>query len=1343
MTSAQRLQFHILGPLEVVVDGRAAPLGGLQRKVLLAVLLLEAGHVVPTHRLIDAVWGDPAPDKALATLRTHISELRRRIEVSGAEEPTVLIRQGSGYTLRIESEQVDANRARRLLDEARRALDDGDPVAATAPLQEAMALWRGEALADVSDFPFAAAHAQRLRDLRLELAKTKISADLSLGRHREVIGDVRVLVSEHPRDEGLRRELAIALYRDGRPDEAAKVCRDGLEALADQGLDSTLLRGVQEDVLRGAPALAWSPPRSLNRPTRAAPTGQGMYQLPPDIGDFTGRGRIRTRLMEALDTDAADGGVTIAAVAGKAGVGKTALAVHVAHQLRPRFPEALYVDLRGTQAKPLDPARVLSRFVQTLGVTRAAVPVDLDELIELYHETVANRRVLIILDNAAGEWQVRPLLPASPGNAVIITSRARLSGLTAAHWIVDVLRPDEAVDLLAKVAGADRVANEPEAARDIVGLCGYLPLAVQIAGRKLSGRQHWKLARLVQRLGNERDRLSELEVGDLEVRASFSLSYEGRPEEERRAFRLLALPITADFTPWVAAALLDIDIDEAEDVVDRLADAQLLEPRGIDATGQSRYRFHDLLRAFARERLGETESELVEQREALERLLTAYLTTLDAAVGTFSPGNSQGIGRRRGPSWSIRDPEAAQELVRRPLTWFGIERVNVLSLVEQAYATGMWETTWLLAYSAADLYEFGAHWVDWEQTHTMGLEAARRAGDRLAEATMLSSLGGRALVLAFEQAFWRLDAPGDDPNGQSAVEASGSTLARLEEATERFSHARDIFAALGDTFGEATALHGLADAVRGQGHFGTALEYFERSLSLFRHTVAPVEEARALVCLAMCHGDRHEVGDGVACLSTSLSIARDLENVPLEAYALRRLGDLYRHARQAENALTNYNESLRMLVSLPDPLWEPRILFRRGEILAQINDPVGARRAWQQATTVMRQTGSQELGAAERRISGARSAEPIEFIRGGRLLGDFDPTYFIDRVAASRRLVRILNTWTDLVTDANVAAFGTALGAALDGGALIQILLLDPDSLAAEQRAADLRGTVDVRGLIRENLWRLDALRATTDPTLRARMTVRVYSETPLTAYHRWDNGALVSAFPVGHSSAATTQHETTVDSPLTQFIEQRFESLWSPDGSVSLQDYLRLPLRLTSPEGRPRDYEVAFVEVDELLYVAHEELAGLAERAGPDGLIVELIGTVRHPARRRGRYRLVIPMVEPVGVANRLETKYGVPRRGLARLVDLGTHVAGAPGGPAETFARRGEAMRRAGQALGRGPGPPGHSVIGQPPAPAAEQTSGPPGPFDRPLNVSERWNGQDPGREAGPGLNHRADRP
>ncbi|MGF7239170.1 MAG: hypothetical protein ACQSGP_30070, partial [Frankia sp.] len=467
----------------------------------------------------------------------------------------------------------------------------------------------------------------------------------------------------------------------------------------------------------------------------------------------------------------------------------------------------------------------------------------------------------------------------------------------------------------------------------------------------------------------------------------------------------------------------------------------------------------------------------------------------------------------------------------------------------------------------------------------------------------------------------------------------------------------------------------------------------------------------------------------------------------------------YRHARQAENALTNYNESLRLLVGLPDPLWEPRILFRRGEILAQINDPVGARRAWQQATTIMRQTGSQELGAAEQRISGARSAEPIEFIRGGRLLGDFDPTYFIDRVAASRRLVRILNTWTDLVTDANVEAFGTALRAALDGGALIQILLLDPDSLAAEQRAADLRGTVDVRGLIRENLWRLDALRAATDPTLQARMTVRVYAETPLTAYHRWDSGALVSTFPVGHSSAATTQHETTIDSPLTQFIEQRFESLWSPDGSVSLQDYLRLPLRFTSPEGVSRDYEVAFVEADDLVYVAHEELAGLAEQAGPDGLIVEIIGMVRHPARRRGRYRLVIPMMEPVGVANRLETKYGVSRRGLARLVDLGTRVPGPVGGPADTFARRGEAIRRAGQAVGHLPGQPNRAAAPQPLGPSAERPGGQPVPQpveqrttptatasaaisnQRPDEL-DHWRNQDPGGDTGLGLNHRPDR-
>ncbi len=1290
MPDRDSLQFAILGPLEVTAAGRQIVLRGPQRRRLITVLLLEAGQVVPAHRLLDALWGQTPPDGAMATLRTHVSELRRQLE--DGPELRVLLRKGSGYLLDIRPEQIDAERARRLLAQGRRAVDDGDAVSAIAPLQEAQSLWRGPALADVADHPFAHAYLEALNELQLDVFKTRIAADLSLGRHREVIGDLRLRVARHPHDDGLCRQLVLALYRDGRIDDAARACRDGLAARHELGLDSPLLRGLQEDVLRGVPGLDWAPPRSLERGGPVALVGGGGQQLPPDVPEYTGRDTLQEQTHALLtDSEALSRGTVTAAFAGKAGAGKTALAVHIAHRVRAGFTDALYVDLRGT-SEPLEPARVLARFVQALGVSRAAVPTDPDDLAEMYRELVATRRVLIILDNAAGEAQIRPLTPASPGSAVIITSRSRLHGLAVTPRMVDLLIPSDAVELLTKVVGERRVAAEPAAARDIVGMCGYLPLAIQIAGRKLAAHPHWRLERVASRLTDERDRLSFLEVGDLEIRASFTLSYDGRPPDEQRAFRLLSLPAVNDFAPWAAAAILDLDLDEAEDVVDRLAEAQLLERRGVDLAGAERYRFHDLLRVFARER--ETgvgtgidappgrhgpeggaaggvadrrhAPDVVsparpptlsgEHRAALGQLLYAYLVMLREAVDTFSPGrvrvlpvgpDEDAVFAAAAARFAGGDPAG---VIRQPLVWFAAERSNLLALIEQAHAAGLDQPTWLLAAEAAEFYAFGAHWADWARTHELGLAAARRTGHRIAEAELLANLGEREIFLTFEEAFWRLDAAGTDPDGEPAVAVDRDAPERLALATERFERARALLAGFGEDLAESRAVRGLADACRGRGERAEALTFFEASLATMRRAGARRAEAETLVSLAMAYGDRGELAEGIACLTMSLSIARELGNRPLEALAQRRLGDLYRHQQRPEQALTAYNESLPLLAELPDPLWEPRVLVRRGDILAQLDDHPSARRSWQQGVTLLRQRRSPERAAAERRLAEPVTAEPTQFT-GGRLLGAFDPAYFIGRVASARRSVRLLNTWTDLACPPHDDAFAAAVRTALDAGAIVQILLLDPDSPAAAARSADLAHRIDVAAEIRANMRTLDALRGRLDPVLRPRLAVRLYAEQPLTTYHRWDTGALVSSFPVGVSSAAVTQHEATISSTLVQFVEQHFDRLWGPGGSISLDDYLRVPLRVLPAGAGERDVRCEYALLDGVVYLVCPELTELLRHGGPDALVTS-VADGQHPLAGVGRCR-VVPLRgdDGGGAATVFARKYGGARDDLLRL--------------------------------------------------------------------------------------------
>ncbi len=357
------------------------------------------------------------------------------------------------------------------------------------------------------------------------------------------------------------------------------------------------------------------------------PIVTSLFQLPPDIGDFTGRGIMRDELLSLLssETDSAKA-IVISSIAGVAGIGKTALAVHIAHKLADRYSDGqLYIDLRGASDERLDPSAVLGEFLRALGLAGRSIPDGLDERARLYRAGLSHRRILVVLDNAANEAQVRPLLPGSATCGVIITSRRRLAALAGSKtFSLDVLGQAEALELLRKICGPDRIDEEPAAAVDIVTLCGFMPLAIRIAGARLVQRSHWRIRHLADILANERQRLSALEAGDLEVRSSFALSYDNEEADVRRLFRLLGLIKTVDFAGWVAAPLLNCDQSSAEELVDRLVDAQLLDVAGRDAAGETRYRFHDLLRVYARERLADEESP--ESAAAGERrLIAAYL----------------------------------------------------------------------------------------------------------------------------------------------------------------------------------------------------------------------------------------------------------------------------------------------------------------------------------------------------------------------------------------------------------------------------------------------------------------------------------------------------------------------------------------------------------------------------------------------------------------------------------------------------------------------------------------------------------------------------------------------
>jgi len=426
-----------------------------------------------------------------------------------------------------------------------------------------------------------------------------------------------------------------------------------------------------------------------------------LHQLPRDIQDFTGRETTAHDLEEFLRTVRRDnaGVVAIAAVNGFGGVGKTTLALHVAHRSRDKYPDGqLYINLRGTEREALAPFDVLGQFLLDLGIDREKLPEDLGERARRFRAEVANGRFLMVLDNARDESQVRDLLPGSATCAAIVTSRSRLPGLEGVNHVnLDILQPGEAIALLRAIIGASRVDNEADGAAELVELCGYLPLAVRIAGARLAAKPHWRVAELVERLRDEHRRMGEFKVGDLEIRASFALSYDELLPEEQAAFRLLGLIKSPDFPAWCVSALIGCELQLGSELLERLVDVQLVQATTVGQSGPTRYRFHDLLRHYARETCAATDSDQA-RRDALSRLLGAYLDLARAGSNTMRPGDPPEFPDGHQGSWIV--PSVLVSHVQsNAIAWFSQERVALLAGIRQASDAGLFQGDCMPMYS--------------------------------------------------------------------------------------------------------------------------------------------------------------------------------------------------------------------------------------------------------------------------------------------------------------------------------------------------------------------------------------------------------------------------------------------------------------------------------------------------------------------------------------------------------------------------------------------------------------------------------------------------------------------
>ncbi|MBF8193055.1 tetratricopeptide repeat protein [Nonomuraea sp. K274] len=893
------MEFRVLGTMGVLDEGRPVVLTSRRQEQLLALLICRAGRAVTAETLIHELWRDRAGPAAAKNLQVLVHRLRRTLG-----DPDQIRLDRAGYLLRARTSEVDAWQFTQMAEQGRAALARDNARTAASLLGRALRLWRGTAFAGLTGIGAVAQYATHLEQERRHVLAARVDADLALGRHAAIVPELTALLAENPLDEPTAARLMTALYRSGQRKDAAEVYRRTRAVLVRElGVEpGPQLRVLEEAVLRGDAEVG---------PARRAGVIEAPNLLPPDVPDLTGRDQELRRLTGALGGRRA-GSPVVCVVSGMPGVGKTALVVRAGHDRRADFPDGqLYVNLRGAGPGPVEPREALARFLRALGVSGTAIPETVDERAGMYRAKLSGRRVLVVLDDAADEGQVEPLIPAGAGCAVLIASRAPLTALPAAYRLMlDVLADEDAVRLLCTVTGRPRLARDP-AVRDIAALCGRLPLALRIAGARLAARPHWPAARLVERLAGEHRRLDELTHGPLSVRASLALGHSGLTAPGRTLLRRLGLLEIPLFAGWHAVALLGIGALEAEDALDELLDAQLVEYAGTDQVGEARYRLHDLVRLHARERLAADEPP-AEAAAAEVRLIGAYLALAEQAHRR-QYGGDYTVLHGDAPRWDP-DPATRDRLLADPAGWLRTERLGLVAAVNQAARRDLSETCWDLALTAVTLFEAQGHFDDWERTSRIALATAVRTGDRRGEAAMHHSLGSLAI---FRQ--------------------------RYGEGQPHFATAVHLFEAVGDRHGQALTMRNAALIDRMQDRAETALHRYEHALTMLQEAGDRHAEAHVLGSIAQIHIERGRAATAAPLLDRALAAYWDLGDQRGAAQILNRMGAMHLAEGRADAAAAAFREVTTTARANGDLIGEAHGLLGCGEaaLLAADHEAAG------------------------------------------------------------------------------------------------------------------------------------------------------------------------------------------------------------------------------------------------------------------------------------------------------------------------------------------------------------------------------------------------------------------
>jgi DNA-binding SARP family transcriptional activator/DNA-binding XRE family transcriptional regulator len=920
------LRLQVLGPLTAWRDGAAISLGGPGRRAVLGLMALTPGSLLHRAAIIDVLWPGNPPANAVSLVQAHVSRLRQTLDIGRPTtgEGPALLSAGASYRLRVGTGELDLLSFRQLAAAARMACSRGDHRAACDQYEQALELWQGEPLADVDllrGHPAVAGLGRQRSETVIEYAQVASAA----GQHGQVLALLFELAAREPLNEAAHKQLMLALAGSGRQAEALTVYHDMRRRLDEElaippgpDLAEAYLRVLRQDIPAARAAAVAVTSGAAAAPERTTPVPR---QLPAARAVFVGRAPELSALNGLLD--AAAGTVVITAMSGTAGIGKTALALHWARRVAVEFPDGqLYVNLRGfdQSGTPVLPAEAVRWLLDALGVTPDRIPPSIEARAGLYRSLVADKRLLIVLDNARDVDQVRPLLPGAPACLVLITSRARLAGLAVgegAHLMtLDVLTQEEARQLLQGLLGPRRAAAEPHAVDELIGLCARLPLALAVAAARAVDRPGFQLAALAAELHDAAGRLDILDAGDpaSSVRAVLSWSYQSLRAPAARMFRLLGVHAGPDISAPAAASLVGTGLAQARQDLAELSGAHLLTEHS-----PGRYAFHDLLRAYAADQAAAIEGEQA-RRAAIHRVLDHYLYTARAADRLLNPARDPIT-----PTACVAgaSPEQLSDY-GEAMAWFKVEHQVLLAAVGLAADTSLSPHAWQIPWALVDYLEFSGHWHDWIATQQIGLAATRRLGDSAGEARCCRGLG-----------------------------CAYARMGRDQDAHAHLSQGLGLFRRAGDRVGEARTHQDLSWLFDRQGRPDQALHHDQLALRLYQQEGHRAGQANALNAIGWLHGLLGDHRRALDYCGQALAMHRALGNRRGQAATWDSLGYAHHHLGQLTEAITCYLQSLDMFRQLSDRSNQAEILTHLGDTHHAAGDPHQAQDAWQQALDIL------------------------------------------------------------------------------------------------------------------------------------------------------------------------------------------------------------------------------------------------------------------------------------------------------------------------------------------------------------------------------------------------------